>query len=174
VNGFEAVKEAVPVEAYAKTLTELKPQGLRLVGRCPIPIHTDRTPSFHIWPSEAGGSWWCFGACARGGDVVDLCQAVEGGEPWEAMMTLATRYDVKLPERPSGWFGRQARQRPARDALEEMQVKRVRRRLMRGLVEPEIAGITDPGERAMETTLAWDGLLPVVRMIVARLREDAR
>jgi len=90
------------------------------------------------------------------------------------MMTLATRYDVKLPERPSGWFGRQARQRPARDALEEMQVKRVRRRLMRGLVEPEIAGITDPGERAMETTLAWDGLLPVARMIVARLREDAR
>ena len=55
-----------------------------------------------------------------------------------------------------------------------MQVKRVRRRLMRGLVEPEIAGITDPYERAAEATLAWDGLLPAARMIVARLREDAR
>jgi len=90
------------------------------------------------------------------------------------MMTLATRYEVALPERPSGWFGRQARQRSVREALEEMQVKRVRRRLMRGLVEPEIAGITDPGERAAEAALAWDVLLPVAQMIVARLREDAR
>ena len=105
---------------------------------------------------------------------IDLCQAVEGGEPWEAMMTLATRYEVALPERPSGWFGRQARQRPVRDALEVMRVERVRCRLMRGLVEPEVAGITDPGERAAEATLAWDRLLPVAQMIVACLREDAR
>jgi len=55
-----------------------------------------------------------------------------------------------------------------------MRVERVRRQLMRGLVEPEIAGITDPDERAAEATLAWQGLLPVARMIVARLREDAR
>ena len=174
MNAFGAVKEAVPVEDYARTLCKLKPQGLRLVGRCPIPGHSDRTPSFHIWPSEAGGSWWCFGACARGGDVVDLCQAVEGGEPWEAMMTLATRYDLELPERPSSWFKQSARQRPVRDALKEMRVGRVRRRLMRWLVEPEIAGIPDPDERAAEAALAWDGLLPVARMIVARVREDAR
>ena len=61
MNGFEAVKEAVPVEEYARTLAELKPQGLRLVGRCPIPAHTDRTPSFHIWPSKPGRSSYCFG-----------------------------------------------------------------------------------------------------------------
>ena len=174
MNGFKAVKEAVPIEDYAATLTELKPNGLRLAGHCPIPGHDDRTPSFHIWPGEGGGSWWCFGACARGGDVIDLCQAVEGGEPWEAMMTLATRYDIKLPRRPSSWFGRQARQRRVRDALEEMRVERVRRRLMRGLVEPEVAGITNPDERAAEAALAWDRLLPVAQMIVACLREDAR
>jgi len=90
------------------------------------------------------------------------------------MMTLATRYDVKLPERSSSWFRRQARQRPVRDALEEMRAERVRHRLMRWLVEPEIAGITDLDERAAEATLAWDRLLPVAQMIVARLREDAR
>ena len=55
-----------------------------------------------------------------------------------------------------------------------MCVERIRRRLMRWMVEPEIAGITGPGERAMETTLAWEGLLPVARMIVVRLGEDAR
>jgi DNA primase len=173
MNTFEAVKKAVPIEDYARTRTELKPNGLRLVGHCPIPGHNDRTPSFHIWPSEAGGSWYCFGACARGGDVIDLCQAVEGGESWEAMMTLASRYNVKLPERPTSWFERQARQRPVRDALEEMRVERVRRRLMRWMVAPEIAGIPDPDERAEEAALAWDGLLPVAQMIVTR-REGAR
>ena len=172
MNAFEAVKEFVPIEDYARTLAELKPEGLRLIGRCPIPVHNDRTPSFHIWPEN--GSWWCFGACARGGDVIDLYRAVEGGEPWEAMMTLATRYDVKLPERSFSWFERQSRQRPVRDALEEMRIERVRRRLMRWIVSPEIAGIPDPEERATEAALAWDGLLPIARMMVAHLREDAR
>jgi hypothetical protein len=99
--------------------------------------------------------------------------AVEGGESWEAMMSLATRYDVKLPERPPSWFERQARQRPVRATLEEMRVERVRRRLMRWLVEPEIAGIPEPGERAAEATLAWDRL-SIAQIIVARVRENAR
>ena len=37
VSGFEVVKEAVPVEDYARTPTDLKPEGLRqLVGWCPV------------------------------------------------------------------------------------------------------------------------------------------
>jgi len=48
MNPFEAVKEAVSVEDYARTLTDLKADGMRLVGRCPVPGHEDRTPSFHI------------------------------------------------------------------------------------------------------------------------------
>lgn len=174
MNAFEAVKESVPIEDYARTLAELKPEGLRLIGRCPIPVHNDRTPSFHIWPSDAGGSWWCFGACARGGDIIDLYRAVEGGEPWEAMMALAARYDVRLPEKPSSWTGRQARQRSVRDALDEMRVERVRRRLMRWVVEPEISNIPNPDERATEAAQAWEALEPVARMMVAHLREDAR
>jgi hypothetical protein len=90
------------------------------------------------------------------------------------MIALATRYDIKLPERPPSWFERQTRQRPVRDALKEMRVERIRRRLMRWIVEPEIAGIPDSGERAAEAALAWDALLPVAKMMVARLREDVR
>jgi DNA primase len=173
MNGFKAVKEAVPVEDYARTLTELKPNGRRLAASCPIPGHNDRTPSFHIWPSEAGGSWYCFGACGRGGDVIDLCRAVEGGQYWEAMMILATCCGVRLPEKPPGWFGRQARQRPVRIALEEMRVARIQRRLMRWMVASEIAGIADPDERLAEATLVWEGILPVAQTMVAHLREDA-
>ena len=55
---FRAVKEAVEVEQVARELTELRREGSRLVGRCPLPDHEDRTPSFQIFrrPGKPGYS----------------------------------------------------------------------------------------------------------------------
>jgi hypothetical protein len=47
---------------------------------CPLPGHDDGTPSFNLWaPDDAGipQRFGCFG-CARGGDVVELIQELEG------------------------------------------------------------------------------------------------
>lgn len=53
--------------------TELRPAGPgRLKGRCPL--HEERTASFFVY--EGSQRWHCFGACAAGGDVVDLLAAV--------------------------------------------------------------------------------------------------
>jgi DNA primase len=41
--------------------------------RCPF--HEDRTPSFAVYPD---GHWYCFGACARAGDVYDYVMKREG------------------------------------------------------------------------------------------------
>lgn len=152
MNAFEAVKAAVPVEDYAQTLTDLRPSGLRLIGCCPVPGHDERTPSFNIWTES--GSWRCFGACARGGDVIDLCQAVEGGEPWEAMMTLATRYDVQLPERSQHWHDWQDEKGRQRKMLVDVIAESYRRRLFRCFKE-ELEGIEDPEERAQEANALW-------------------
>jgi len=98
MNGFEVVKEPVPVEDYARTLTELKPEGLRrLVGWCPVRV-----------------------------------------------------------------------------GLKEMRVERVRQRLMRWIAASELAGIPNLDERAEVAALAWDGLLPVAQILVARPPEGAR
>ena len=35
-RAIEAIKDGVPVELYAATLTELRPSGTSLRGRCPI------------------------------------------------------------------------------------------------------------------------------------------
>ena len=158
MNAFETVKEAVPIEDYARTLTELEPQGMRLVGRCPIPGHNDRTPSFHIWPESK--SWWCFGACARGGDVINLCQAVEGGEPWEAMMTLATRYGVKVPERPEAWLRWQGEKGHRRRMLVDVIAESYRRRLFR-LFKEDLQSIDEPAKRQEEARKLWEGLWPL-------------
>ena len=53
--------------------TELRPAGPgRLKGRCPL--HDERTASFYVY--EDTQRWRCFGACATGGDVIDLLAAL--------------------------------------------------------------------------------------------------
>ena len=66
----EPVRDAVPIEEVARRYTDLEPLGGRawFTGRCPLPDHEDKTPSFYIYPP---GSYWCYG-CNRGCDVVDL------------------------------------------------------------------------------------------------------
>ena len=48
------------------------PPGRRRSGRCPLPDHVDRDPSF--WISPDGRRWKCFG-CQRSGDAIDLVRA---------------------------------------------------------------------------------------------------
>ena len=155
MNAFEAVKETVPVEDYAQTLTELKPDGMRLMGHSPIPSHNDRSPSFNIWTESE--SWYCFGAGARGGDVIDLCQAVEGGEPWEAMMALATRYNIKLPEKPKRWREWTVEKGHRRRMLMDVLATSYQRRLFRCFKE-DLESIIDPQEREEEAHELWESL----------------
>lgn len=75
---FREVKARVRVEDFAGRFTELRPAGAgKLKGRCPL--HQERTPSFFVYIESQ--RWQCFGACARGGDVISLGQAlVEAGQ----------------------------------------------------------------------------------------------
>jgi len=59
------------VEDVAARFTELRPAGTgKLKGRCPM--HQERTPSFYVFVDHQ--RWRCFGACAAGGDVIDLAK----------------------------------------------------------------------------------------------------
>ena len=70
-NLFQAVKEAVSVEELAGRFTQMGPAGPgKLKGRCPL--HGERTASFYVYQDSQ--RWQCFGACASGGDVVELAR----------------------------------------------------------------------------------------------------
>lgn len=72
-NRIADIKAANRVEDVAGRLTHLTPNGPgKLKGCCPM--HKEKTPSFVIYTDSQ--KWRCYGACARGGDVIDLARKV--------------------------------------------------------------------------------------------------
>jgi hypothetical protein len=73
-NSPLAQLKALDLATVAGKYTELQPAGPgKLKGRCPL--HQERTPSFYIY--EDSQRWRCYGACARGGDVVELLSSLK-------------------------------------------------------------------------------------------------
>ena len=164
----EAVRQAVPIEEVARRYTDLEPLGGRawFTGRCPLPDHEDKTPSFYIYPP---GRYWCYG-CDRGGDVVDLeffCG--DYGELWEAMISLAVDYNVELPECPRSWRRKQERQKPVRDGIEALKIHAARRRLYRRFFEPVVLATTDADDREHDAHLFWEATAPLAEHLVAHM-----
>ena len=61
-------------------------------GLCPF--HDEKTPSFQVTPSR--GYWYCFGACAEGGDVIDFMRKIDNLTFVEAVERLADRVGIQL------------------------------------------------------------------------------
>jgi len=86
---LEEVKRAAPLARLLEARgVALRQQGGDLVGRCPLPAHEDRTPSFHVTPNEAGGLGHCFG-CEWAGNAIQLVQALEDCSFLDAVASLA-------------------------------------------------------------------------------------
>jgi hypothetical protein len=164
----EAIRDAVPIEVVARRYTKLEPFGGNawFTGRCALPDHEDKTPSFYIYPP---GRYHCYG-CNRGGDVVDLeFHSGDYGELWEAMIALAVEYDVELPERPASWRRKRERQAPIRAGIEDAKVHAARRRLYRRFFEPIVLATEDQDTKAHDAQLFWDATAPLAEHLVANL-----
>jgi hypothetical protein len=70
---IETIKGRNDIVSVAERYTTLKKSGNRYSGRCPL--HEEKTPSFIVYPDRQ--TWHCFGACSRGGDVIDLVMLAE-------------------------------------------------------------------------------------------------
>jgi hypothetical protein len=167
---IDEAKRLVPVVDQAGRL--VGPGGLRRAGKewvgcCPLPDHADRKPSFTV--NEAKNLWWCYG-CLRGGDVVELARLAWGYDQRDAHVAAAMllmEFGHEVPQRPESWRTKQQRQKPIRDALEEVKARSARRRLMRTL-GPLVASIKDPEERREEAQRIWQDLEEVARLVVER------
>jgi hypothetical protein len=155
---IDAAKEAVPAIDLADRLTGsggLRRVGKEWVGRCPLPDHEDRSPSFTV--NAEKNVWFCHG-CLQGGDVVELARLAWGYDQRDAHVAAADllhEFGHEVPDRPPAWFRKQERQRHTRAAVEETKMNVVRRRLFRHLILPLIDTIEDEEEHNRELDRAW-------------------
>ena len=111
-GSIEEVREAANIVEVASEFTALKRQGTNLVGLCPYPDHSEKTPSFSVSPEK--NFCYCFG-CSRGGDAIKLVMELKSFSFVEAVSHLAERSGVELKfEGRSSEEEKKAEQRAAR------------------------------------------------------------
>jgi hypothetical protein len=175
---IDEAKAKVPVIDLADLLCgpgKMRRTGQRWVAKCPLPDHDERTPSFTVFPET--NSWHCFGACQRGGDVVDLAAAAWGygsGEMAMAAADLLHEFGHEIPPRSASWYAKQKRQKPIRDAIDRARFDHLRRRLFRRFFEPSLLRIEDPEERKAEAGILWEATDSLARMMLERRAEAKR
>ena len=66
--------KTLDIITVAGRFTELTGSGDKPEGRCPL--HDEKTASFYVYADSQ--RWHCYGACASGGDVIELLQRLAG------------------------------------------------------------------------------------------------
>jgi hypothetical protein len=177
VRPIDAAKEAVPVIDLADRLCGaggLRRIGEKWVGRCPLPDHEDRSPSFTVYPGDGG--WWCYG-CLHGGDVVELARLAWGYDQRDAHVTAANilhEFGHEIPKRAPAWFRKQERQQQMRDTIAEAKVEVMTRRLWRYTIEPLVVRIEDPEERSAVAERLWSKVEFRARQLVRAREEESK
>jgi len=93
-TAIEEIKLRAPIESIVGETVDLKAKGRTLWGCCPF--HEERTPSFKVDPAQ--GTWYCFGACRTGGDVIRFVQERGNMTFMDALSLLAAQFSVDLPK----------------------------------------------------------------------------
>lgn len=97
---IEEIKFRNNIEQVVSSYVNLKRAGSNFNGSCPF--HSEKTPSFTVFPSTQ--SFYCFG-CGAGGDAITFVMRMENLDYVSAVRLLAERSGIKLPEeqiRPDG------------------------------------------------------------------------
>ncbi|MBO5203484.1 MAG: DNA primase [Clostridia bacterium] len=71
--------------------------------QAPCPFHSERTPSFTVFPATK--SFYCFG-CGAGGDVITFVMRSENVDYVDALKLLADRAGISIPEDQSDQTGK--------------------------------------------------------------------
>jgi hypothetical protein len=169
---IDEAKRLVPVIDQADRLCGpggLRRVGKEWVGRCPLPDHEDRSPSFTVNPEK--NVFFCHG-CLRGGDVVELTRLAWGydqrdGHVAAAMLLMEFGHDV--PQRPPSWYRRQERQKEIRGAIDRERVEHVRMLVFRMIWMPWLRRLPE-WTREDASKSAWQRSWSIALMLYEQRR----
>lgn len=93
MSQVEQIKDAIRIEDYLQSrFPSLKHSG-HLFKMC-CPMHEEKTPSFVVNAEKQ--SWHCYGACAKGGDVIAFAMGYDRLSFGEALQSLADYAHIDL------------------------------------------------------------------------------
>lgn len=95
----DRIKQLSDIMSVIGRHIDLKQSGSSLKGICPF--HSEKTPSFHVFPNT--GTWHCFG-CGAGGDVITFVMRYGNLTFREALEELADQCGITLEGRGT-WTG---------------------------------------------------------------------
>jgi DNA primase len=88
------IKDNVDLASWVSRHTKLAKSSDGFKGRCPLPGHAEKTPSFHV--NTRHNFFHCFG-CDRGGDIFTFLQLMEGLNFKESLERVAETMNLELP-----------------------------------------------------------------------------
>lgn len=89
---IEEIKARNDIVDLISSYVSLKRAGSNMLGLCPF--HSEKTPSFTVFPARQG--YYCFG-CGAGGDVITFVRQIENLEYVPALEFLAKRVGITIP-----------------------------------------------------------------------------
>ncbi len=160
-KAIEKLKAEVSIEDYLRAHdVEVRRDRARCI------VHGGDNPqSFSINPEKQ--LWHCF-SCGESGDLIDLCELVERhADVWTAVVSLAMRYGIALPEKPVQWRRWADEKGRRRAELTKVRTRLYQRRLLRFFRE-DLEGISDLEERREETRRVYADLWHLARLCAER------
>lgn len=92
---IEELKEKINIVDVVGGYCQLTKKGSSYWACCPLPGHSERTPSFSV--NETGQFYKCFG-CGKGGDVIKFVMEMENVDFLDALKILCEKAKIPLPE----------------------------------------------------------------------------
>lgn len=99
---LQELRQKVDIVEVITEHVQLRRSGRSFTGLCPF--HNERTPSFSVSPDRQ--MYHCFG-CGAGGTVIQFVMEIEAISFVDAVISLATRAGMEIPETVGDYAGRQ-------------------------------------------------------------------